>query len=66
MSIALMHGCTTAILKARSPSCGHGRIYDGSFRHALISGNGLFASLLEKNGLEIFTEESISFLLDKL
>lgn len=42
-----------AILKSRSPSCGYGEIYDGSFSGVLKKGNGITADLLEKNGIEI-------------
>ncbi len=66
LDMALAHGCTTAILKARSPSCGYGCIYDGTFRHALMPGSGFFASLLEKAGLRIFTEEDAASHLDML
>ena len=66
LNIALAHGCSAAILKARSPSCGYGSIYDGSFHHILIPGNGFFASLLEKAGLTIFSEENIGDLPDML
>lgn len=53
-------GCSAAILKARSPSCGCGRIYDGTFTHTLIDGDGLFAELLRKKGFRLFTEETFS------
>jgi uncharacterized protein YbbK (DUF523 family) len=56
--IAEEYGCSAAILKARSPSCGCGRIYDGTFSRTLIEGNGLFAELLLKKGFEVFTEET--------
>ena len=56
--IAEEYGCSAAILKARSPSCGCGRIYDGTFTRTLIDGNGLFAELLLKKGFEVFTEET--------
>ncbi|MBQ3171087.1 MAG: DUF523 domain-containing protein [Mailhella sp.] len=56
--IAEEYGCSAAILKARSPSCGCGRIYDGTFSRTLIPGNGLFADLLLKKGFEVFTEET--------
>lgn len=46
-----------AILKARSPSCGYGTIYDGTFSGTRIKGNGVTAELLERNGLKIYTEE---------
>ena len=56
--IAEEYGCSAAILKARSPSCGCGRIYDGTFSRTLVPGNGLFADLLLKKGFEVFTEET--------
>lgn len=46
-----------AILKQRSPSCGYGKIYDGSFSGNIIIGNGITADLLAKKGVKIFTEE---------
>lgn len=57
-------GCKTAILKARSPSCGHGRIYDGSFTGALIPGSGVTAELLTKNGIRVFTEDELPDRID--
>ena len=53
-------GCSAAILKARSPSCGCGRIYDGTFTRTLVEGDGLFAALLRKKGFQLFTEETFS------
>ena len=53
-------GCSAAVLKSRSPSCGCGRIYDGTFTHTLIDGDGLFAALLRKKGFQLFTEETFS------
>jgi 2-amino-4-hydroxy-6-hydroxymethyldihydropteridine diphosphokinase len=41
------------VLKSRSPSCGYGEIYDGSFSGIVKKGNGITADLLEKNGIEI-------------
>lgn len=52
-------GCKAAVLKARSPSCGAGEIYDGSFSHSVVKGNGVFAGLLEKAGIKVFTEEQV-------
>ncbi|MGI6734434.1 MAG: DUF523 domain-containing protein [Anaerovoracaceae bacterium] len=46
-----------AILKSKSPSCGCGQIYDGTFTHRLVSGDGIFASLLKENRIKILTEE---------
>lgn len=50
-------GAKVAILKARSPSCGYGKIYDGSFSGNKIDGNGVTAELLERNGIKVYTEE---------
>lgn len=41
------------ILQSRSPSCGVNAIYDGSFSGKLISGKGVFADLLQKNGIKV-------------
>lgn len=49
----------TAILKANSPSCGYGRIYDGTYKGILKAGNGLTSDLLHKKGVTIFTEENL-------
>lgn len=46
-----------AILKANSPSCGFGKIYDGTFSGTLVDGNGVFASMLLAQGIEIITEK---------
>ena len=50
-------GCEAALLKARSPSCGKGMIYDGSFSGTLKPGNGVFAQKLVDEGIPVFTEE---------
>lgn len=52
-------GCVRAILKARSPSCGAGQIYDGSFSGRLVPGFGLFAALLNERGVMVQTEKDI-------
>lgn len=49
-----------AILKFRSPSCGIDGIYDGTFQHRLIEGQGVFAELCQKNGIMLFHENQIS------
>ena len=48
-----------AILKERSPSCGKGEIYDGSFTAALKKGDGVTAELLTNKGLEVIGEGKI-------
>jgi uncharacterized protein YbbK (DUF523 family) len=45
-----------AILKANSPSCGSGKIYDGTFSGVLIDGDGVFAALLKKKGIPVICE----------
>lgn len=60
----LLHVCQSenveaAILKARSPSCGFGTIYDGSFSGRIKKGNGVSAEVLWQQGIAIQTEEDI-------
>ena len=56
LRIAQEHGCTRAILKENSPSCGSNRIYDGTFSGTLVSGKGKTAALLAKHGIETLSE----------
>jgi len=49
-----------AILKARSPSCGSGEIYDGSFSGQRISGDGVTAARLKAMGVAVFTEAQLA------
>ena len=56
-------GCFRALFKERSPSCGAGEIYDGSFTKTLISGDGVTAELLKKKGIKIYGESRINELL---
>ena len=46
-----------AILKANSPSCGKGVIYDGTFSGGKCEGNGVTAELLINNGIPVYTED---------
>ena len=48
-----------AVLKARSPSCGSGKIYDGSFTGRLTDGDGITAALLKRNGFRVISEEEL-------
>lgn len=57
-------GCTLALLKERSPSCGSGEIYDGSFTGRRIPGDGVAAETLKKAGITVLGESEISKLLD--
>ncbi|MFH5835393.1 DUF523 domain-containing protein [Proteiniclasticum sp. C24MP] len=53
------NGITKAVLKARSPSCGKDRIYDGTYSGRLIEGHGVACRLLMENGIEVYTENEI-------
>lgn len=57
LAVARRHGCRLAVLKARSPSCGRGEIYDGSFSGERIAGDGVTAALLAEEGLTVITDE---------
>ena len=59
LSLAIREGVAFAVLKSKSPSCGKGEIYDGSFTHALISRNGVTAELLLSRGIPVYTEKEI-------
>lgn len=56
---ALEQGCVAAILKSRSPSCGFGLIYDGTFSRRLCAGEGVWARLLREAGIKLYSEESL-------
>lgn len=49
-----------AVLKARSPSCGSGEIYDGTFSGRTAGGDGVAAALLKRHGVTVFTEENLT------
>lgn len=59
LRLARRYGCTWAILKERSPSCGAGTVYDGSFTHTQIPGDGVTARLLEANGIHVIGESQL-------
>ncbi len=56
MKVARLSGCTQALLKERSPSCGVHQIYQGERK---ISGQGVAAALLQRNGLQVYSEEDL-------
>ncbi len=56
LAIAREQGVTVAILKEKSPACGVGRVYDGSFTRTLCEGNGVCAALLLQNGIRVLGE----------
>ena len=63
LHLAQMLGCTHAVLKERSPSCGSKIIYDGTFSGQKIPGAGVTAGLLAENGIKVLSEEDKEELL---
>ena len=63
LRLCRMFGCETAILKERSPSCGSGEIYDGSFTGTLTAGDGVLAQLLKTHGIPVYGESQMDQLL---
>jgi uncharacterized protein YbbK (DUF523 family) len=59
---ARVAGCRYAVLKERSPSCGTGRIYDGSFSGKLVPGDGVTAALLKKDGIIVLTPDQLDMI----
>lgn len=54
-----------AVLKAKSPTCGNREIYDGTFSHHLIPGQGLLAAALTKLGIPVLNEKDIESLMNR-
>jgi uncharacterized protein YbbK (DUF523 family) len=59
LTLAKIYGIKEAILKQESPSCGCGRIYDGTFSNRLIQGDGVTTTLLKKNKIKVITEQDL-------
>lgn len=57
LRMAELFGCDRAILKAHSPSCGKGTIYDGTFSGTLREGNGVTTDLLQGHGITVEVKE---------
>lgn len=58
LNIAKENNIKIAILKKNSPSCGSGMVYDGTFSHHLVNGDGITAKLLKDNGIMVFNEDN--------
>ena len=63
LDIARAHGVRRALLQERSPSCGYGAVYDGTFTSTVVPASGVAAELLEGNGVQIIGESAIETLL---
>jgi len=59
LKIAKLYGIKEAIMKQGSPSCGSGRIYDGTFSGKTIKGDGITAAMLKENGIKVITDEDL-------
>ena len=64
LRLARSYGCDVAVLKERSPSCGCGRIYDGSFTGTLTEGNGVTTELLLSAGIQVVGQSRIEQLTE--
>lgn len=58
LQAAKLAGVKEAILKESSPSCGSAKIYDGTFSACKVTGNGVTAALLKRNGIRVLSEET--------
>lgn len=62
LELAKLYGCTRAVLKERSPSCGCGIVYDGTFSGKRVPGNGITAKLLLANNITVLGESKAALL----
>ncbi|WP_135081244.1 DUF523 domain-containing protein [Terasakiella sp. SH-1] len=62
LHLAQTHHIRFALLKERSPSCGSNEIYDGHFSGRTIKGQGISAALLQENGIQVYSEETLEAL----
>jgi len=62
LRIATAMGVTTFVGRSRSPSCGVGSVYDGSFSGRIVPGDGITAALLRRNGIQIIPEDDLQAL----
>ena len=64
LRLADLYHCKAALLKERSPSCGCGQIYDGTFTKTLTEGDGLTAEMLKRKGIAVYGESQIGELVN--
>ena len=65
MHLARYFQCGLAVLKERSPSCGSGEIYDGTFSKRLVGGDGIFVRMLKEEGIPVIGESEIEDFLSE-
>ena len=56
LRLCRLFGCQAAVLKERSPSCGSGAVYDGTFSGTLTDGDGVTAAALKVAGIPVYGE----------
>lgn len=66
LKLAKMFSARRALLKERSPSCGYGVIYDGSFGGTFTAGNGVAGEMLAENGIKIYGESRLEDLINDI
>jgi len=59
LRIVKIFGIKEFIAKQKSPACGCGRIYDGTFSGKLTKGDGVTTTLLKRNKIKVITEEDL-------
>lgn len=59
LKLAKLFGVKKALLKSKSPSCGHHLVYDGTFTNTLTTKDGITTKLLKENNIEVITEKDI-------
>ena len=64
LRLADLYHCKAALLKERSPSCGSGQIYDGTFTKTLTEGDGLTAEMLKRKDIAVYGESQIGELVN--
>ena len=64
LALCRFFGCQAAVLKERSPSCGCGAVYDGTFTGTLTPGDGVTAALLTACGIPVYGESRARELLE--
>ena len=64
LQILKENNVNVVILKSKSPSCGKGEVYDGTFSHTLIKGNGVTTQLFLDNNITFYNEHNYKDLLD--
>ncbi len=60
LTLATAHSIQVAVLKERSPSCGSGEIYDGTYTRSKRSGDGVTAALLKRHDIAVFGESQLA------